>query len=109
MLLTFFIIFVKLNALFYFSMKSGFNKWIIFVIYVIINAVLTHFLFGSDAHILFVVVPIVLVFEFGIASCFITRYAEILVGLGLCIFLDLFYLLIEYVVRAIASIRLPIH
>ena len=80
-------------------MKSGFNKWILFVIYVIINAVLTHFLFGSDAHILFVVVPIVLVFEFGIASCFITKFSKILVGLGICIVLELLYLFIEFVLR----------
>lgn len=84
-------------------MKSRYNKWIIFLIYVVINAVITHFLYDCEAHIVFIIVPIVLVFEFGLASCFITKYGEVLVGLCLCLLMDFFYLILEFVVRAIAS------
>ena len=46
-------------------MKSGLNKWLVFLIYLIINALLTHFLYDCDLYKLYVIVPIVLLFEFG--------------------------------------------
>ena len=85
-------------------MKSGLNKWLVFLIYLIINALLTHFLYDCDLYKLYVIVPIVLLFEFGIAYSIINKMGETLVGMGLCIFFGIIFVFVEKVFRALSSL-----